>query len=163
MPETTPPGPQPARPGSRFPTEVVADNVCTHRTRQGLAPNELAERMSSLGHDWTADTVNEVEERTRPLNVDELLGLALVLGVSLGDLLDPTVARNDAAHLDLGGPEPLWGGFARLWVRQQIRAELLWLDWHRDLFFFPGDDARLENTSAINAQWLRRPRQTGDS
>lgn len=117
----------------------------------------MAERMAALGHGWSEETVGAVESGARAVSTDELAGLALVLGVSLGDLLDPTLEGEDTATLDLGGPAPLWGPYARLWARGQIKAQLLWAD--RDFWFTPGEDAPLGDATAINAEWRRRPRR----
>jgi hypothetical protein len=142
---------------SRSPATVLAANLALHRQARNLDRGQMAERMVALGHAWTELTVAEVESAGRAVSTDELVGVALVLGVSFGDLFDPTLGGNDNATLDLGGSEPLWGPYARLWARGRIKAWLIWSD--GDFLFSPGDDTPLGNTEAINAEWRRRPRR----
>lgn len=144
-------------PPARSPSLVLAANTAAHRRARRLTGEQVAERMTALGHPWAEATVDAVESGARPVSTDELAGLALVLGVSFGDLLDPTLDGDERATLDLGGPEPLWGPYARLWARGQIKAQLIWSD--GDFFFSPGEDRPLENATAINAEWRRRPRR----
>lgn len=116
--------------GALFPSEVLAENVRDHRRRQRLRQEEVAERMAALGHGWKQHTVTTVESRDRSVTVDELLGLALVLGVTVGDLLDPTGidGRGEtrlAYDLELEAA-PLDAGVGRVWVRGKAMPVLRW-------------------------------------
>lgn len=73
-----------AAPGTRLPSDVLADNIRAYRFLQSQTQEKLAARMTAFGHDWTAGTVGFVERNQRAVNVDELVGLALCLGVTLG-------------------------------------------------------------------------------
>jgi transcriptional regulator with XRE-family HTH domain len=75
--------------GSRYPSEIVADNIRDHRSLRRVSQQQLADEMSRLGHGWWRATVSEVERAGRAVTVDELVALALALGVTVADLLDP--------------------------------------------------------------------------
>jgi transcriptional regulator with XRE-family HTH domain len=115
-----------ARPGARFLSDVLAANVRAHRLLRRLEQSDVAERMNSLGHPWVQQTVSGVERGQRNLTVDEILGLCLVFGAKLGELLDPTGpdGRN-SEQLDYG-PAVLDPGLAYAWLAGDERLELLW-------------------------------------
>jgi hypothetical protein len=46
--------------------------------------------MTALGHEMTRSTVSAIEGHGRSVTVDELFGLAISIGVTIGQLLDPT-------------------------------------------------------------------------
>lgn len=134
MPQATPKrtGRQ-AKPGSRFPADVLADNVRAYRKLRNLSQEQLAERMAGLGHAWTAGIVGFVERADRNVTVDELLGLALVLGFPPGKLLDPAGVlglqgadpeEGGPTGLDVGVEEPLTFGMAGAWVGGELTAGL---------------------------------------
>lgn len=78
-----------AREGARWPAQVLAANLRGFRRVRDMSQDELAERMTILGHGWMRATVSEVERGGRKVSIDELLSLALVLSATIGDLLDP--------------------------------------------------------------------------
>jgi hypothetical protein len=62
--------------------------------------------MAALGHSWVRQTVGEVERSGRAVTVDELLGLAATLTVSVVGLLDPEMTHGlHPPRIDLGLPE----------------------------------------------------------
>jgi transcriptional regulator with XRE-family HTH domain len=75
--------------GTRSLSEVLARNVRQVRSLCRLSQDDVAERMTALGHAWSRQTTSDVERGLRNVTIDELLGLALVLGESIGHLLDP--------------------------------------------------------------------------
>jgi transcriptional regulator with XRE-family HTH domain len=89
------PTPTPARAGeqppkdAKFASQVLAGNLRAYRLLRQFEQVKVAERMNSLGHRWFATTVSEVERGRRNVSVDELLGLCLVLGATIEQLLDP--------------------------------------------------------------------------
>ncbi len=118
------------KPGSRFPSQIVADNVRTWRGLRGLSQAQLAERMTRLGHGWSESIVGFVEQNRRNVTVDELIGLGVALGVrQLTGLLDPLGPEGEHRYgppgdrgpegvgLDWGGDKPLRGDVASDWVR----------------------------------------------
>jgi transcriptional regulator with XRE-family HTH domain len=121
------------KPGGRFPSQILADNVRVWRGLRGFSQAQLAERMSRLGHGWSESIVGFVEQNRRNVTVDELIGLTIALNVrQLGSLLDPLGpegehrygppgprAPDDGNGLDWGGGKPLPGPLASYFVRNQ--------------------------------------------
>lgn len=95
--------------------------------------------MTVVGHDnWSRATVSEVERGGRTVTVDELLALAMVLGVTIGDLLDPAGVDGRATEdLDFTPdlpPHPVEE--ARAWVRSKALYTLEHVegdDWRVDI------------------------------
>ena len=76
--------------GSRFPSQILADNVRIWRDLRRMSQADLAEHMTRLGHPWSDSIVGFVERGQRNVTVDEFVGLTLALGVHQpGALLDP--------------------------------------------------------------------------
>lgn len=109
---------------TRFLSEVLADNVRLYRGMLGMSQNELAERMRSLHHDWHRATVSEVERGGRNVSVDELGSLALLLGRTISDLLDPLGPDRKWTGIDTGGAVVLDPGISSLWVRDRALLAL---------------------------------------
>jgi transcriptional regulator with XRE-family HTH domain len=105
------------------PSDVLAANVRAYRMLRSLTQDGLAALMASLGHGWTRSTVSAVEWRSRNVTVDELFGLALSLGVSISQIVDPAGPdRSRRLGLDVGvrvpgseTPETLAPALAHLW------------------------------------------------
>ena len=133
MPQATPKrSERKPKPGGRFPSQILADNVRTWRALRGLSQAQLADRMARLGHGWSASIVGFVEQNRRNITVDELVGLTIALRVEqLGSLLDPLGPEGehrygspssggpDGLGLDWGGSKPLPGAAASYWVRNR--------------------------------------------
>lgn len=81
-------GLKPAK-GSRFPSRVFGDNLRDFRGIRRLSQEDVAARLTELGHAWKRTTVSEVERGRRSVSIDELFGLAIVLQVTIVRLLDP--------------------------------------------------------------------------
>ncbi len=127
-----------AKPGSRFPDDVLDDIVRAFRKLRGLSQDQLGYRMAELGHGWTAGIVGFVERGDRNVTVNELLGLALVLGLPIGKLLSPAgllgvhpggvdeegVEVTGPTALDVGVAEPLSFGTAYSWLSSEVTAGL---------------------------------------
>lgn len=69
--------------------EVFGGAVRGLRERNGWSQTELAERMGRWGHPMVYQTVAKMEKGTRQTPVPELVTLARVFGVSLGELMAP--------------------------------------------------------------------------
>lgn len=140
MPQATPKrAGKRAKPGSRFPDDVLADNTRAYRKLRGLSQEQLGERMAELGHGWTAGIVGFIERGERNVTVNELLGLALVLGVPIGKLIAPAgllgvhpgavideggMEVPNPTALDVGLAEPLSFGIAGTWLAGEVTAGL---------------------------------------
>lgn len=117
MPEATPrrAGREPLE-GSRFLSDVLADNVRAYRLLRRLKQEEIADGMQGLRHTtWSRQTVSDVERGRRNLTVDELAGLSLLLQVPLIKLLDPEpLEGGQAPTIDVGAQVPI--PQARDWI-----------------------------------------------
>jgi transcriptional regulator with XRE-family HTH domain len=117
------------------PSHVLAENVRTYRALQQLTQDELAARMSHLGHGWGRSTVSAVEGKGRNVTIDELFGLAVSIGVAVGELLDPTgPGHTRQVSLDVGLPvpdgslRPVPPTLAQLWAASRAVVRF----WHAD-------------------------------
>ena len=117
MPASTPrrAGREPL-PGSRFLSDAIAEKVRAYRLLRRLKQDDVAEKMRELRHPWTQATVSQVERGQRNLTVDELVGLSIVYGLSLNELLDPVpVDGGPPPTLDIGLPFALPPETVRRW------------------------------------------------
>ena len=114
------------------PSDALAANLRAYRLLRQLTQDGLAARMTHLNHGWGRSTVSAVEGRTRNVTVDEMFGLALSLGVTIGQLLDPEGPdRSRRLSLDVGLQVPESGGpqtvdplLARLWASSRAVMRL---------------------------------------
>jgi transcriptional regulator with XRE-family HTH domain len=131
MPEPAPGrGGREPLPGSRFLSDAVAEKVRGYRLLRRMKQDDVAQGMRNLRHHtWTRQTVSDVERVQRNLTVDELVGLSIVLGLSLNELLDPVpVGGGPPPTLDVGLPVPLppnvvrqWSSGASIFLDSEIR------------------------------------------
>ena len=116
-------------PGSRFLSDAVAEKVRAYRLLRRLKQGDVAEEMRKLRHPWTQATVSQVERGQRNLTVDELVGLSIVFGLSLNELLYPVpVDGGPPPTLDIGLPFTIppdmvrhWSAGASLFFDSEIR------------------------------------------
>jgi transcriptional regulator with XRE-family HTH domain len=66
---------------------TIIYNVRRWRGWRGFTQNHVAAAMNGHGHRWTQATVSEVETGGRQLTAAEFVDLAIVLRVSMTDLL----------------------------------------------------------------------------
>lgn len=138
MPQATPKraGRQ-AKPGSKFPSEILAENMRTWRGIRRLSQAQLAARMSGLGHRWTESIVGFVERGERNVTVDEYVGLEIALDIEdFGGLLDPygihgATARwqhvpemANAPAVDVGANVPIPARLANGWLRGDVEQHV---------------------------------------
>jgi transcriptional regulator with XRE-family HTH domain len=125
-----------ARQGTGRPSEVLAENLRAYRLLRNMTQDELAARMAHLCHGWSRSTVSAVEGTSRNVTIDELFGLAVSVGVTIGQLLDPT-GPDHTRRLSLdvglresdgGEAEPVAAPLARLWAASRAVIRL----WHED-------------------------------
>lgn len=139
MPQATPKrsGRQP-KPGGRFPSQILADNMRTWRNLRRLSQAEVAERMTRLGHGWSESIVGFVERGQRNVTVDECIGLHFALELDhFGALIDPLGIEGemrpygphenvDVPGLDYGGPKPLPAEHVSRWRHGRTTARGVW-------------------------------------
>jgi transcriptional regulator with XRE-family HTH domain len=96
--------------------ETVADNVRAFRQLRGIDQAVLARRMELVGISWRQVTVSEVEREHRNVTVPELLALAVALGTTIEQLLDPRgperirgpwLSLSGASEVDLDNRGPI--------------------------------------------------------
>jgi transcriptional regulator with XRE-family HTH domain len=68
-------------------SEVIGENLLGARTRTGMTQSIVSEGLEALGIHLEQRGLSKGERGQRSFSVEELLGLALVLGVSIRDLL----------------------------------------------------------------------------
>lgn len=131
------------------PTAVaVAANVRRLRIKRGLAYTELSERLQKTGRNIPTWGLRKIESGGRRVDSDDLVALAVALGVSPATLLMPDTAHSEAwtgpTDLNVCTCEQLWnwltaaaplpdGEFDALefwgvswpeWLRQRKREQL---------------------------------------
>jgi transcriptional regulator with XRE-family HTH domain len=97
------------------PTQVVARRMAQLRARRGLSAQKLAERCAEYGMpELNRSVITNLENnRRQQVSVDELLTLALALGVAPLHLLIPT---DDAARVAITPNSDVDAAYARAWV-----------------------------------------------
>lgn len=126
----------PATQGLGRPSDALAENLRAYRLLRHMTQDQLAARMAHLCHGWGRSTVSAVEGKSRNVTVDELFGLAVSVGVTIGQLLDPTGPDHSRRlSLDVGlraaenGPShPVAPRVAHLWAASRAVIRL----WHDD-------------------------------
>ena len=121
-------------PGTGRPSDALAENLRAYRILRRMTQDQLAARMSHLCHGWGRSTVSAVESKSRNVTVDELFGLAVSVGVTIGELLDPTGPdHRRPLSLDVGlrategeKAQPVGPRLAHLWASSRAVIRL----WH---------------------------------
>ena len=82
---------------------LLAENLSAYRALRNITQDMLAARMTAIGHSMTRSTISAIEGGSRGVTVDELFGLAITIGVTIGQLLDATgPTHSRSAFLDVG-------------------------------------------------------------
>lgn len=74
---------------------AVALTITIHRATAGLTVAEFAERVTAAGRPLTRQAASEIEAGRRRVDVDDLVVIASVLGVSPATLLMPQAREHD--------------------------------------------------------------------
>lgn len=149
---------KPVRYGSRMeqtpaparPTSVIAARVRSLRQRHGWSADQLAERMTAAGVPWSRIIVTKLETGRRPsVSVEEMLALALVLGVAPVHLVVPTTGDEaDPYEVAPGRPVAAWE--AREWIRGRMPLQQLGQDARVYFSEVPAEEFRIDQASADN-------------
>jgi len=94
----------PRRPAVMTMTSVVAENVRGLRQRMGWTQDRLRQRLAEVGVRLSRPTVVALEQGKRSIDVSELLGLGLALGVAPHLLLYPHAGVDVVAADDPSAP-----------------------------------------------------------
>jgi transcriptional regulator with XRE-family HTH domain len=154
-----------AKPGARFMADVLADNARGYRLLRRLEQADVAERMGSLGHPWSQVTVSQVENGRRNLTADELLGLAMVFGVAIGALLDPTGpdGRGRDALDHASDAEPLPAATGSAWAHSRSVVALRWDQGPAGFAVEPAPVPPLAHTSAALAAFTSDAKEADEA
>jgi transcriptional regulator with XRE-family HTH domain len=96
--------------------DAVSANVKRLRSEQNLGLRALSDRLEKIRPSLRHSTIDAIERGTRRVDVDDVLALALALGVSPATLLFPGMpgAADPAAEVETAG------------VAHKVRADELW-------------------------------------
>jgi len=100
--------------------ETVSANVKRLRTEQNLGLRGLSKKLGEVGRPLGHSAVDQIERGTRRVDVDDLVALALALGVSPITLLTPWVpdtAQSAAMVAVTGVDHPVFVGDWWLWMK----------------------------------------------
>jgi transcriptional regulator with XRE-family HTH domain len=92
----------------------VAANVRRLRTQRGMSTYELAKRLKAAGWPISATSITRLEQNERRADADDLLALAIVLGVTPNALLLPAeIPADDSTGMVVTGqtmarPADMW-------------------------------------------------------
>lgn len=79
----------------------MAENLKQIRGGRGLSYAELARRLKELGHPILDTGLMKIEKGERRVDVDDLVALALALGVNVSSLLLPRFIPDSAEDIEL--------------------------------------------------------------
>ncbi|RKE20026.1 transcriptional regulator with XRE-family HTH domain [Streptomyces sp. TLI_171] len=80
---------------------LVAHNLKVLRKAARLSQEDVAERMTRLGFKFHQTQIAKIENGTRPLRFDEVIGLAKALNVPVGNFMTEAVAGPDEPDYEL--------------------------------------------------------------
>lgn len=106
-------------------TQAIAQNIVTARTRCGLTQRGMASRMQALGFEWQQQTVARVELAKRPVNPEEILGLAHALETTIQELLSPSETDRETP-LALPSGETVTPDYVTRLVYGVVRGAVTW-------------------------------------
>ena len=123
--------------------EAVRANVARVRKQQGMTLRDVSDRLAQIGHPMAHNTVSEIERGARRVDVDDLITLALVLGVSPATLLMPAVHSvkpqdrvESTGVVDPVPAEALWVWLTAKFPLSKMSflsfAERSWPSWERE-------------------------------
>lgn len=153
-------GKRQAHEGALLPGQVLAANIRAARGLLNLSQQDLAERMSAMGHTWSRPTVSEVERGARAVSVDELFGLSHALRVDISLLLSPPQAPE--IEVDTGLPDllPTWAVRGMFNLESTWKPAVIWKSNTPERIEFPGSvllrDALQTGASPAQLSWLER-------
>jgi transcriptional regulator with XRE-family HTH domain len=135
---------------------VVGRNISAARGRLQASQTSLAKRMRGLGfRAWQQQTVANVEKGKRRVTVEELVGLALALDVTMRQLLEPQPIDK---QIELQGGDPYDERTVRLLVAE-VNGRPIW--WKDDVPVrrqgWAGWEGDPDAPDAVKAAWASAP------
>ncbi|MGV9600801.1 helix-turn-helix domain-containing protein [Streptosporangium sandarakinum] len=104
----------------------VAETVRKLRDRRGLSTTQLSKLLGELGRPIQPTGITKIEKRERKVDVDDLVALAIALGVSPSTLLFPSTVEGESLILDAEVMEPVDN--RRLWEWADTLSPLTWAE-----------------------------------
>lgn len=101
---------------------VVGANVQRLRTDQNLGLRALADRLQSIRPSLKHTSIDAIERGTRRVDVDDLMALAVALGVSPATLLMPVVASETELITSTGIDTKVMAQQLWLWLTADLSA-----------------------------------------
>ncbi len=92
-------------------SDYVADNVARIRKSEALSQQELSARLAQLARPMAPSAISKIEGRERGVDVDDLVALALALGVNPSALLLPPTAGDDEVPITPVRSAPAWAAW----------------------------------------------------
>ncbi|OLT12206.1 hypothetical protein BJF79_22745 [Actinomadura sp. CNU-125] len=77
----------------------MASNLAKIRGSQGISTTDLSRRLKVAGRPITATGITKIEKEGRRVDVDDLVALAVALGVNPNALLFPDIADETSAEV----------------------------------------------------------------
>jgi transcriptional regulator with XRE-family HTH domain len=99
--------------------ETVSANVKRLRREQNLGLRGLSNKLAEVGRPLGHSAVDQIEKGTRRVDVDDLVALAVALGVSPITLLMPGMDNQAEMIAAPGEKEPVTAGRLWLWMRAE--------------------------------------------
>lgn len=136
---------------------AVARSIIAARARfKDLTQTGLARRMQALGFDWRQQTVARVELGKRPVDMGEILGLALALETTIQQLLSPTESDWESP-LALPSGEVVSADYVTSLAFGMDRSAVTWTDEKPE---FGPDSKRSPDYSQRFVEMMRRAAST---
>lgn len=109
-------------------TKAIGRNIVAARAkRKGLTQNRFASRMQALGFEWLQQTVARVELGKRPIDGDEILGVAIALETTIQQLLSPSESDWES-QVTLPSGEVVSPDYVTATVYGMDRSAVTWTD-----------------------------------
>lgn len=89
----------------------VAVNVSLLRMKRGLSQQELSARLGKLGRPMLPSALSKIESHDRGVDVDDLVALAVALGVNPSRLLLPFAAWEEDVRVTPDMSVPAWAAW----------------------------------------------------
>ncbi len=92
-------------------SDYVAENVTSLRKSAGMSQQELSARLAEVGRPMLPSAISKLESRERGVDVDDLVALAVVLGVNPSRLLLPDESGDGEIPLTPARTAPGWAAW----------------------------------------------------
>ena len=132
-----------------------------------ISQAELAARVTVLGHTVGRSAVSAIEVKSRSVTVDELFGLAISMGVTIGQLLGPTgpdhsrpLAWDVGLMTEDGEARPIAPWLSRLWAASRPCAAFA--DDDRGVDPKPAEELPAATEQDLDTLGLNEGNQTAD-